>query len=246
MISATIITYNEARNIARCLASLEGIVDEIVVVDSYSTDETQAICADYGVKFVQNTFNGHIEQKNFAIAQTKFEWILSLDADEALSIDLRFFLLKTKENANFSPIFMNRLNNYCGQWIYHCGWYPDRKLRFFNKKTAQWAGTNPHDKIELFDKTKTILAKGDILHYSYYTIEEHEEKSKKYAKIAAQALFQKGHNSSWLLIVFSPIFKFLRDYCFKLGFLDGWAGFKICYISAKVNYWKYKTLYKLR
>jgi glycosyltransferase involved in cell wall biosynthesis len=247
MISATIITYNEERNIQRCLDSLLGIADEIVVIDSFSTDKTQEICLKYGVKFIQNAFAGHIEQKNFAIAQTEFDWILSLDADESLSDTLRQSLLDVKKQAEFSAYTMNRLTNYAGKWIYHCGWYPDRKLRLFDKKTAKWGGTNPHDKIELSPTNLPIFhLKGDLLHYSYYTVEEHYEKSKKYAQIAANALFLKGRKSSLFLIVFSPIFKFIRDFFFKLGFLDGSIGFKICYISALVNFWKYKTLHNLR
>jgi glycosyltransferase involved in cell wall biosynthesis len=246
MISATIITFNEERNIQRCLESLLGIVDEIIVIDSFSSDKTQEICAKYGVTFIQNAFKGHIEQKNFAIAQTNFDWVLSLDADEALSNELRQSILQVKKQADFSAYSMNRLTNYAGKWIYHCGWYPDRKLRLFDKKTAKWGGVNPHDKIELTTNTPKLHLKGDLLHYSYYSVEEHFEKSKKYAQIAAKSLFQKGKRSSLFLIVFSPIFKFLRDYFFKLGFLDGILGFKICYISALVNFWKYKTLYNLR
>jgi glycosyltransferase involved in cell wall biosynthesis len=245
-ISVTIITYNEGRNLQRCLDSIVGIADEIVVIDSFSTDETEAICHKNGVIFIQNPFLGHIEQKNFAISKTKYDWVLSLDADESLSEKLKDSLIIIKKNTKFQAYSMNRLTNYAGQWIYHCGWYPDRKLRFFNKNIAVWGGTNPHDKIELKGSVKTELVEGNLLHYSYYSVEEHFEKSKKYAKIAAEAMHQKGKKSTWFLIVFSPIFKFLRDFIVKLGFLDGFAGLKICYISALVNFWKYKMLKNMR
>jgi glycosyltransferase involved in cell wall biosynthesis len=245
-ISVAIITYNEARNLQRCFDSLIGIADEIVVIDSFSSDETAEICQKNGIIFIQNAFLGHIEQKNFAIEKTQYDWVLCLDADEALSEKLKNSLLKIKENPSFQAYSMNRLTNYAGQWIYHCGWYPDKKLRFFNKKIARWGGTNPHDKIELIGNISIAHLEGDLLHYSFYSVNEHIIKSKKYAKISALALHQKGKKSHWFLIVFSPIFKFLRDFIFKLGFLDGIKGLKICYISAKVNYWKYKMLYNLR
>ena len=133
-LSAVIITYNEEKNIERCLLSLKGVVDEIVVVDSFSQDRTEAICAQYGVKFIQHAFEGHIQQKNWAITQASSPYVLSLDADEALSDELRQSILEAKNNWTAQGYFFNRLNNYCGQWIRHSGWYPDRKLRLWDAR----------------------------------------------------------------------------------------------------------------
>ncbi len=246
-ISAVIITYNEARNIARCIDSLEGVVDEIVVVDSFSTDATEQICRERGVRFLQHPFQGHIEQKNYALTQAHYDWVLSLDADEALSDTLRRSILAVKVQApSFDGYFMNRLTNYCGQWIRHSGWYPDSKLRLFNRRKGHWGGTNPHDKVIMAEGSRTARLKGDLLHYSYYTEEEHWAKARKYAQIAAKAMLKQGRRSAWWRPVLSPAFKFARNYFLKMGFLDGRAGFRICYIAALETHWKYKHLRRLQ
>src|SRR3954465_7519353 len=148
-LSAVIITFNEEKNIARCLDSLIGIVDDVVVIDSFSTDKTEEICKSKGVRFIQHVFEGHIQQKNWAITQAKFPHILSLDADEALDETLKQSILLLKNNWQKDGYYMNRLTNYCGKWIRHCGWYPDKKLRLWDSRKGHWTGTNPHDKYEL-------------------------------------------------------------------------------------------------
>jgi hypothetical protein len=140
---------------------------------------------------------------------------------------------------------MNRLTNYCGQWIHHSGWYPDRKLRLFDRRQGQWGGTNPHDKVEMPSAATTRQLDGDLLHYSYYTVEEHLERASKYADIAAQAMYLQGKRSTWGHIIFSPVLKFLRNYLLKGGFRDGRAGWTICKIAALETSWKYRALRKL-
>ena len=142
-VSAVIITYNEERNIKRCLDSIVGVADEIVVVDSYSTDRTEEICKAYHVKFIQHRFFGHIQQKNWAILQATSPYILSLDADEALSDELRLSILKAKKNWTHDGYYFNRLTNYCGKWIRHTSWYPARKLRLWDSRKGSWGGFNP-------------------------------------------------------------------------------------------------------
>ena len=136
-ISAVIITFNEEKNIERCLQSLQGIVDEIVVVDSFSKDQTKSICEKYNVKFVEHAFEGHIEQKNYAITQASYPYVLSLDADEALDETLKSSILKVKKNWTHDGYSMNRLTNYCGSWIKHCGWYQDTKLRLWDARKGE-------------------------------------------------------------------------------------------------------------
>ncbi len=245
-LSAVIITYNEARNIGRCLDSLVGVADEVVVVDSFSTDQTEAICRQHpGVRFLQHSFEGHIEQKNYALQQANFPYVLALDADEALSTELKKAILETKKNWQHDGYTMNRLTNYCGQWIHHSGWYPDQKLRLWQKEKGNWGGTNPHDKVEMAVGSTTAHLSGDLRHYSYYTVQEHVERAEKYAAIAAEAMRQQGKGATWLNVVFSPILKFLRNYVLKAGFLDGELGYTICRISALETYWKYHILRRL-
>jgi glycosyltransferase involved in cell wall biosynthesis len=245
-LSAVIITFNEERNIGRCLESLQGIVDEIVVVDSFSKDKTEEICKDYSVKFVQHAFEGHIEQKNWAITQASNPYILSLDADEALDSTLKSSILKIKENWTHDGYSMNRLTNYCGKWIHHCGWYPDTKLRLWDSQKGKWGGDNPHDKFELDDKNSPIKRlDGDILHYSYYTLEDHYKQVTYFTDILANAQYKKGKKAPLIILMLSPVVKFVKDYFIKKGFLDGKEGFTICRISAYATFLKYKKLRNL-
>ena len=242
-ISAVIITFNEEKNIGRCLESLQGIVDEIVVVDSFSKDKTKEICESYNVKFVEHKFDGHIEQKNWAITQASFPHVLSLDADEALDESLKKSILEAKSNWQFDAYSMNRLTNYCGKWIHHCGWYPDVKLRLWDSSKGEWGGDNPHDKYELADKSSpTKHLKGDILHYSYYTLEDHYKQVNYFTDILSKAQFKRGKKAPLITMLMSPIVKFNKDYIIKLGILDGKAGFTICRISAYATFLKYKKL----
>ncbi len=249
MISAVIITFQEEKNIARCLDSLAGVADEIVVVDSFSTDATVEICRKKNARVIQNRFENYIQQKNFANSQAKFDLILSLDADEALSPELRESILKIKNQENFTAGKMNRLTNYCGKWIRHCGWYPDQKTRIFDRRRVSWGGTLPHETL-IFendnDEKNAQFLPGDLFHFSYYSEKEHLERARKYARMAAEFQFQNGKSASWLRVIFSPAFKFFRNYVLKLGFLDGRAGLKICQISALETFWKYRTLQKMR
>jgi glycosyltransferase involved in cell wall biosynthesis len=239
-LSAVIITYNEERNIERCLASLVGVADEILVVDSFSTDKTEEICRRFNVRFICNAFGGHIEQKNFAASQAANDYVLSLDADEALTDDLRDSILKAKENWQFDAYSFNRLTNYCGKWIRHCGWYPDAKTRLWNRTKGQWGGVNPHDKWELFDRKAAVShLKGDLLHYSYYTIADHVKQIEYFTEIAAKAEAQIGKRPSLLKIAIGPSIKFIKCFWLQLGFLDGYYGYVICRLSAQASFIKY-------
>lgn len=245
-ISAVIITYNEERNIERCLQSLQGIVDEIVVVDSFSKDKTEEICKKFNVRFIQHAFEGHIQQKNFAIDSAQNDWILSLDADEALTEELRKSILDIKVDPTFNGYQMNRLTNYCGHWVKHCGWYPDTKTRLVNRNFARWEGINPHDRLDMLQNEETGFLNGDILHYSYYSKEDHLKQIEYFGNIAAKELFERGGRSSWLKICVKVIAQFFKSYFLKLGLLDGPTGFTISRLSAYATYRKYKMLLNLQ
>jgi glycosyltransferase involved in cell wall biosynthesis len=231
-LSVVIITKNEERNIKRCLESVLSVADEIVIVDSFSNDRTVEIATQFKAKIVQQEFLGYIEQKNFAIQQATYDFILSLDADEALSTELQNSIVKAKNEANHNAYTMSRMTSYCGQWIKHGGWYPDRKVRLFNRKIAKWGGVNPHDKIEVDSSVEVKLIKGDILHYTYYNLSEHIQQADRFTKIMAKDLFDKGKRTNLLRILFKPKARFFRDYIFKRGFLDGYNGLLIAIISS--------------
>jgi glycosyltransferase involved in cell wall biosynthesis len=245
-ISIVIITFNEEKNIGRCLSSLRDLSDDVVVVDSFSTDRTEDICKEFGVRFIQHIFDGHIEQKNWAITQALNPYILSLDADEVISDSLYNSIKTVLSNWTCSGYTMNRLTNYCGYWVKHCGWYPDTKLRLWDARLGSWGGDNPHDKFEMYSKDIQVMhLNGDILHYSYYTIEDHYKQVEYFTDILANAQFKKGKKAPLFILILSPIVKFFKDYFIKLGFLDGKVGFRICRISAFATYTKYKKLRRL-
>jgi len=245
-ISVVIITYNEQQNIARCLDSVLAVADDIVVVDSFSTDQTAQICQNYPqVRFVQHAFDGHIEQKNYAITQAKYPHILSLDADECLSEQLTQSILQIKQNFNKTGYYINRLNNYCGTWIRHSDWYPDRKLRLWDSRHGQWGGTNPHDKFELQANSSTAQLKGNLLHYSFHSIEQHIEQINKFSSIAAQQLYLKGKRANAYHLLIKPCFKFFKSYVLRLGFLDGYYGYVACRNSAHGIFLRYAKLKRL-
>ena len=245
-ISVVIITFNEEQNIERCIDSIKNIADDIVVVDSFSTDRTAEIAELKGARVIKNKFVGHIEQKNFAITQAKFPHILSIDADEFPDEELLSEIKKTKENFIADGYSFNRLNNYCGKWIRHGAWYPDIKLRFWDSRNGKWQGINPHDKYTMDPNSTTIHLKGNLLHYSYKSIEEHINKTDYFSTIAAKAYFENGKKSSFFKIVFNPISRFFRDYFFRLGLLDGKLGFIIAWINASEVRLKYKKLLQLQ
>jgi glycosyltransferase involved in cell wall biosynthesis len=245
-LSAVIITFNEERDIGRCLDSLHEIADEIVVVDSFSTDATQEIVKSKGATFITHKFEGHIEQKNWAIRQAQFPHILSLDADEALDEHLQNAIKTVKDNWQYDGYYLNRLTNYCGKWIRHGLWYPDRKLRLWDSRKGAWGGQNPHDTYILKKENQTFALKGHLLHYSIYSFAEHLKQIKKFTDISSAAAFKNGKRSSLLKIIFSPTLKFVRAYFFKFGILDGKEGWMIARWSAYATYLKYSKLKALQ
>lgn len=245
-ISVVIITFNEEKNIGRCLNSVKDIADEIVVVDSFSTDQTEAICREFGVRFIQKEFLGYAEQKRFADLQARYDWIFSIDADEALSEKLKKEILAIKHSQATADAYqMPRLTNYIGKWIRHTDWYPDKKIRFYNRNKARWQGTNLHEHIATDANAKVASLKGDLLHYSYYSIHQHIAQLNKFTEIGAEEAFKKGKKAPLYKIFINPIWKFVYSYFLRLGFLDGYKGFLVCAISAFATFAKYIKLREL-
>jgi glycosyltransferase involved in cell wall biosynthesis len=248
-ISAAIITFNESLNIERCIQSLRNVADEIVIVDSGSTDKTVDIAKALGARVIAHTFEGHIEQKNFAISQCASPYVLSLDADEVLTNELQESIKQIKFNWKYDGYYLNRCTNYCGRWIKHGSWYPDWKLRLWDSRKGAWGGQNPHDKFNMQAGATKSYLKGDLLHYSYPNISGHLLQMDKFTDIAAGQLFSKGKKATFTDLHIKPWFHFIKDYYLQRGFMDGWQGYTVARLSAMervVRYSKLKDLYRLR
>lgn len=246
-LSVVIITFNEERNIERCLQSVMAVADEVVVVDSYSTDTTEEICHRFNVKFIKEKFRGHIEQKNYAMSLAENDYVLSLDADEELSPVLTQSILAIKVKPNADAYKFNRLNNYCGKFVHHGGWYPDTKIRLWNRTKGKWGGVNPHDSVIMLPSSEIKKLSGDLLHYTYNALSDHLSQINKFTSIAALEAYKKGKRTSVLLhLVLNPLLTFIKSYFVKLGFLDGLTGFQVAISGAYYRFMKYAKLLELQ
>ena len=240
-ISACIISYNEEKKIEDCLKSLEGVADEIIVVDSLSTDRTTEIAKKYTDKLFRQAFLGHVEQKNLAVGKARYDWILSLDCDERLSPRLKQSILEVKDAlGRYDAYKMARKTFYVYRWLHHC-WYPDTKVRLFNKQNARWDGVNPHDKVRV-DGGNIQLLSGDILHYSFDSISAHIQTLDKFTEIAAQEIINSGKKVTRLSVLSHALWTFNRMYFLKLGFLDGFAGLTASVLSFVHVFIKYSKV----
>ncbi len=245
-LSVVIITKNEEHNIARCLDSLKDVADEVIVLDSYSTDNTAGIVQQRGYTLVQRKWEGFSDSKNHANSLATGDYILSIDADEVLSDKLKLSILAFKKQPDADACEVNRLTNYCGKWIRHSGWYPEYKLRIFKREAARWKGSI-HEELEFSSPPQKIKKlQGDLLHYSYPTVESHLKKMFPYASLAAERDFQKGKKYFFVThAILKPMWMFIKKYIISLGFLDGLYGFVIAVLSSFdrfLRYLKYREL----
>ena len=245
-LSATIITYNEEKNLTKAINSLS-FVDEIVVVDSHSTDSTVSIAEGLGAKVYLNKFDGYGEQKNFAASLCSFPWVLNIDADEEVTEELKNEILRVVNSDSAetaSMYYLQRITQFCGQWIKHGGWLPDNIGRLYKKDLAHWTEPKVHEKLVLKKGNqkpkKPILLKGLLNHYSFPTVLSQVNTNIKYAKLGSKQLAlkhkKKPHFSK---IIFKPIGKFIECYFIKRGFLDGKAGLIIAANAAYSIFLKY-------
>jgi glycosyltransferase involved in cell wall biosynthesis len=244
-ISAVIITYNEERYIEQCIRSVAEVVDEIVVVDSLSNDRTKEICLSLGVRYIEHSFQGYRDQKNFALTQASFDYILSLDADEALSPVLEKSILAEKQDFRYDGYKFNRLNSFCGRWMYHTNLFPERKIRLFNRKKARWGGYNIHETVILDDPQSLKLLKGNLLHWLYDSYEESVDKMNKYTSLLADEYFKQGIKVSAKKLILNPLWRFFHSYVLKGGFFDGYDGFVVSKLLGYTCFIKYVKLRKL-
>jgi glycosyltransferase involved in cell wall biosynthesis len=245
LLSAVIITCDEERDIARCLESLRGIADDIVVVDSGSTDRTEELCRARGARFFRQDWLGYSAQKNLGNGLARHDWILSLDADEALSERLRDSILEQQAGGEARTCRFARLTNYCGHWVRHGGWFPDRKVRMFDRRTTRWEG-ELHEELRGFAPGEVVQLAGACLHYSYRTVEDHRRQADRFTTLAAEELFRRGRRAGFWRLHLGPVWKFAVDYVLRLGLLDGAAGFRIAWISAGATRMKYAKLRRLQ
>ncbi len=244
-ISVVIITLNEEDRLAAAINSVTSFADELVVVDSYSQDNTVKIAKDKGAKVYLNKFVNYGEQKNFALSKASFPWILNLDADERVSNELRKSILELKKTDNLShkAYSCNRKNFYLGRWIKHSAWYPDTKIRFINRDFCEWKG-KIHERIVY--EGKAVKLKGDLLHYTYRDISDHLARINRYSTIQAKELSLSNSKTKLLFkALFKPFFTFIRFYFLKLGFLDGYPGFLIALFSSWGNALKYLKAFQI-
>lgn len=244
-IAAIIIARNEATNIERCVTSLHGIADEIWVLDSGSTDATIPLARAAGATVVEVVWKGYAQTKNEGHALTALPYILSLDADEWLSEGLRAEMLAIKHTLNGEAWSMPRRSWYCGRWIRHCGWSPDRKTRLFPRDT-RWQGEFVHETVALPAGTSTRPFRHHLMHFTYPDTSSHLQQIERYSTLAAQDLHSRGKRASWMKLLLAPAFKFVQMYVLKAGFLDGWQGWQLCHMSAIGVMAKYAKLRELR
>jgi len=235
-ISATIITLNEEDRIGETLAALD-FCDEIVVVDSGSCDRTAGIARDKGARVLSRTWSGYADQKNFAAAHACYDWILNIDADERPGELLRSELIAWKQRGpatGTTAYSMPRLTEYLGRWIHHSGWYPDRKVRLYDRRSARFEGNFVHESIQAQGAPGRF--EGDLLHRPFRSLEEHYQRIDRYTELAARASEARGRRFSRLRVCLAPPASFLRTYLFRAGFLDGWRGLRIAYMGARYVY----------
>lgn len=246
-ISAIIITLNEEKNIARCLDSLLEVADDIVVLDSYSTDDTESICRNRGVRFVQRPWESFTKTRQHAATLATYPHHLVIDADEVLSPTLIESILEVKKNWQFDAYFLNRITSYCGHWVKYCGWYPDEKLRLYDSRKGAFGGDGIHEKVEMLPHSTTGYLRGDLLHYSFHSINQHIDTINRYSLLKAESWIRQNRRPLPGMLLLHPLWKFIRTYFLKCGFCDGRTGLIISINSAHSTFLteaKFRILYQ--
>jgi len=240
-ISAVIITYNEEKNIAKCIESVRPAVDEVVILDCYSQDRTRQIAEAHGATFYEQEFLGFAKQKNRAVALASYDIVLSLDADEYLSSELTQSILKVKGDWKKDGYMFNRISSFDGTWITTCGWYPDQKLRLWDRRKGSWQGDGVHARVDMFEGATSEPISGDLYHRAYDNISQFLQKNQNYSTIHAQVNRYRT-SSSVAKILYKTAFAFFKAYILKGGVLDGYKGLVVSGSTAHWVFYKYAKL----
>ena len=236
-LSATIITFNEERNVARVIESLR-CCDEVLVLDSGSHDRTVEVASKLGARVVESSWHGYAAQKNIAAELASYDWVLSLDADESLSEALEAEIWQIKKNGpNFHGYTVPRLAQYLGRWILHSGWYPDRKVRLFDRRKARWVGEFVHESVKVEGPVGHLNS--NLLHFTCDSLSEHLRSIDRYTTLAAQEMVARGESADLARLLFDPPWTFFQTYVLRAGFLDGFEGVAIAYMAGFYNFVKY-------
>ncbi len=246
MISALIITKNEAANVGRCIASLKEVVDEIIVLDSGSEDDTVAVSEEAGAVVFNVAWEGYARTKNKGHELCKNDYILSVDADEELSDELKQSILDLRNKTLKGAYLLDRHNLYLDKWVKRCGWYPDWKIRLFNKREAKWTGDYVHEKLVLKEGVQTRKLNGPLLHHSITSIKQHKDTVAKYALLAAQKRIDAGKKGNTVKGAITFLTTFTRIFIFKGGFIEGRRGYLIAYYSGLSKWLRQKHMVQLR
>ena len=244
-LSTVIMTFNESAHIGRCIESVLAFSDEVLVVDSFSTDNTVQIAKDLGATVIQNKFDGYIEQRRFCIKKATYSFVFVIDADEAVNEELKQQILNAKGSPQSDGYQVNRLNSIGDTWIRYGGWHPDWKLRLFFKEKVEVVGEQPHDRITLIGNIKPEKLKGDLLHYSDANLTERNATVNKHSTSAARHLFNKGKRTNVFRITLKPLYRFVLEFFFKLGFLDGMIGYFVAKSNAQYVFLREIKLWEL-
>jgi len=243
-VSACLITLNEARNIEECLSSVKW-ADEIVVVDSGSTDGTVELCRRFTDRVLVMDWAGHVAQKNRAVEAASNDWVFCIDADERVTPELaREIKSILSEEPPCAGYTVPRRTWYAGRWIWHGGWYPDRKLRLFDRRRGRFTGMDPHDRVEV--KGPVGKLRNDLLHYSYRDIAHHVRQINRYTDTMAELKAARGVGVPLLRMISYPPVKFFKMYLFRMGFLDGPQGLILAVLGAVYEFLKYAKLWEIR
>jgi glycosyltransferase involved in cell wall biosynthesis len=246
-VSFCLITLNEESNLPRCLRSCVDLADEIVVLDSGSTDGTEQVAREFGARWEHQEWLGYVGQKNRALALAQHEWVFSLDADEELSPPLReevHALKRSKIESAVGGFSVPRCVFYQGRWIRHGDWYPDRLVRLFRRGYARFVGGKVHERLEVSGQTERL--RGELYHYTFRDVADHRARSERYVRLWAESQHEAGRTASAMAPYLHAAFRWLRGYVLRRGFLDGAQGLRIALFSARETFAKYRLLREMQ